>query len=232
MCTYLHARGRRPRSASLAPCMAIGWRGHNGQPTGCRRTVPGARSAARERSLPPAATAALVRLRACEAAGRNHAERGRRRSGQTRGGSQSCRLHLKGVELLEHRGARVLGHKATAGRHGHHRRREGVPCIAQTVEVVERDVDGISSPRALAVGVVRVAVSYRARRLLTIRPDPLHGFLGQGYLRSIPGLDMLHLDAPRVAIEEPASDQERVVSPHHRCPPSAGCYLRVIMCRG
>src|ERR687883_2117217 len=87
--------------------------------------------------------------------------------------------------------------------------------------MVVREVAGTRSPRALAVGVVCVAVSHRARRLLTIRPDPLHGLLGQGYLRSIPGLDMLHLDAPRVAIEEPASDQERVVSPHHRCPPSA-----------
>ena len=229
---YLHARGRRPRTASFAPYRAIGWREHSCKPTGCRRTIPGARSAARERLLPREAGIALVRLRACEAAGRNHAERGRRHSGRMRGESQSCRLHLKGVDLLEHHGARVPGHRAPAGPHGHQRRREGAPCIDSTMEVVERDVDGMCSPRALAVGVVRVAVSHRARRLLTIRPDPLHGFLGQGYLCSIPGLDMLHLDAPRVAIEEPASDQERVVSPHHQCPPSAGCYLRVIMCRG
>jgi hypothetical protein len=117
-------------TASLAPGMAIGWRGHNGQPTCCRRTIPVARSAARERLLPREAGTALVLLRVCEAAGRNDAERGRRHSGRMRGGSQPCRLHLKGVDLLEHRGARVLEHGATAGRHGHHRRREGVPCIA------------------------------------------------------------------------------------------------------
>jgi len=37
-------------------------------------------------------------------------------------------------QLLEHRGARVRRHRATAGWHGHHRRRKGAPCIDQTVE--------------------------------------------------------------------------------------------------
>src|SRR5205809_434351 len=51
-------------------------------------------------------------------------------------------------------------------------------------------------------------------------------------MRLLPGLHMFDLDAPRVAIDDPAADQERIVSPHHPCPPRAEHYLRVIRCRG
>src|SRR5207248_6806509 len=47
------------------------------------------------------------------------------------------------------------------------------------------------------------------------------GVLEQSGLRLLPGLDMFDLDAPRIAVDDPAADQERVVSPHHRCPPRA-----------